>query len=150
MARRRRPPPPPRGSVHPLLDLHGHTGDEAARRAEGWLRDRRAAGESTVVVVTGRGNRSAGPPVLRAEIEHLLAGLAGSVVDAFEPLEGGGGFRVTLCRSATIPTRPVEPGPPAGVDAELLRRAEEALWELGIAPTPALLRAEIRRLRRAD
>lgn len=147
MTRRNRPPSP-RGSIHPLLDLHGHTGEEARRLTARWLRDRQAAGELTVVVVTGRGNRSAGPPVLRAEIEHLLAGLAGSLVEGFEPVQGGGGFQVTVRRPPRTPAPPADPTPLAGVDAELLRRAEEALWELGVAPTPALLRAEIRRLRR--
>ena len=37
-----------------------------------------------------------------------------------------------------------------GASPELRRRAEEALHELGIAPTPELLRAEIRRLRVED
>lgn len=146
MTRRKRPPSP-RGSLHPLLDLHGHTGEEARRLAARWLRDRQAAGERTVVVVTGRGNRSAGPPVLRAEIEHLLAGLAGSLVEGFEPVQGGGGFQVTL-RPPHAPAPSTDSAPLTGVDAELLRRAQEALWELGVAPTPALLRAEIRRLRR--
>jgi hypothetical protein len=148
MARRKRPSEggPARGSVYPLLDLHGHTGDEARRAAERWLRARQSSGERTVVVVTGRGNRSSGPPVLRAEIEHLLESLS-SVVDAFDLVDGGGAFRVTLRRQASPPQRR-DPGAAAlrDVDPSLLRRAEEALWELGIAPTPALLRVEVRRI----
>jgi hypothetical protein len=135
--------------VHPLLDLHGLTADEARGRAEGWLRARAAAGERTVVVVTGRGTHSRGAPVLRPEIELLLRDLRGSTVDTFELTDGGGGFRVRL--------RP--PPAPRGAGAaaeaallarqhppELRRRAEESLAELGITPTPALLRAEIRRI----
>jgi hypothetical protein len=151
MARRRRPQGPgePRGSVHPLLDLHGLTGDEARGRAERWLRAKAAAGERTVVVVTGRGNRSRGFPVLRPEIEHLLEGLRGSAVESWEPTDGGGAFRVSLAGPPTPPR--ADPGAEAAALArqhppELRRRAEESLAELGITPTPALVRAEIRRL----
>jgi hypothetical protein len=149
--RRSRDPQTPRGTVYPLLDLHGHTGAEARLRAESWLRARAADGERTVVVVTGRGNRSQGLPVLRGEIEHLLAGLAGDVVARWEHTDGGGGFRVQL--------RPAPPGPSPSADAAtllrgippaLLRRAEEALHDLGITPTPALLRAEARRIESED
>jgi hypothetical protein len=153
MARRRRPQPeePVRGTVHPLLDLHGLRGEEARQRAERWMRDRQAEGVRTVVLVTGRGNRSPlGLPVLLGEIEHLLDGLAGGLVASFEHTEGGGGFRVQLRRA---PGR-VTTGPPdrdrraleKEFDADLLRRAEEALWELGITATPALIRAEAQRI----
>ena len=138
-----------RGTVHPLLDLHGLTGGEARLRAESWLRARQAEGARTVVLVTGRGNRSQGLPVLRGEIEVLLDSLVGALVARFTLVDGGGGFRVEL--------RPPPPAPRASpaldrakvereYGPELLRRAEEALWDLGIAPTPALLRAEIRRI----
>jgi hypothetical protein len=145
MARRRRPSedPPSRGTVHPLLDLHGLTGGEARTRADSWLRARAAEGERTVVVVTGRGNRSHGLPVLRGEVEDVLLRLQGEVVTGWEEVDGGGGFRVRL-RPPAAPTRssvPLTAYPP-----ELRRRAEEALDELGIAPTPELVRAEIRRL----
>jgi Smr domain len=154
MARRKRSPQsaPSRaewGSVYPVLDLHGHRGDEARLRAEGWLRARQADGERTVVVVTGRGNRSQGPPVLRGEILHLLESLEGSLVASFEPAEGGGGFRVQLVRPKALPSLTPEAERAAlarQYDAALTLRAEEALWELGIAPTPALIRAEIRRI----
>jgi hypothetical protein len=145
-----RKPPPRWGSIHPLLDLHGLTADEARVRAGAWLRARRDERVRTVQLVTGRGNRSAGPPVLLGEVEHLLHGLRGSVVESYGPLPGGGGFLVELVRPAPPPARPdalaerrVRASAP-----ELRRRAEEALWELGIEPTPALLAAEIRRLER--
>ena len=136
--------------MHPLLDLHGLTGDEARLRAERWLRSRAADGARTVVVVTGRGNRSPGTPVLRGEVEHLLDHLTGTLVDAWELSDGGGAFHVRL----RPPPEPLSPRAPAGDDArlardypaDLRRRAEEALWELGITPTPALVRAEIRRI----
>lgn len=147
---RRRPPPSPRdrGTVHPVLDLHGLTAEEAVRRTERWLRDRAAEGVRTVVVVTGRGLRSAGLPVLPGEVEHLLAGLQGTLVARWSSENRGGSFRVELRRPP-----PSAPPPRAGrllreAPAALRRRAEEALWELGVAPTPALLEAEIRRLAR--
>jgi hypothetical protein len=148
---RRRPPRDAgqRGTVHPLLDLHGLTAAEARARAERWLRAQAARGERTVVIVTGRGNRSRGQPVLRPEIEHLLSTFPGGAVEGWEPDDGGGSFRVRL--------RPPPPPPDASAAAEaaalarqhspeLRRRAEESLAELGITPTPALVRAEIRRL----
>lgn len=133
--------------MYPLLDLHGLTAHEARRRAEGWLRARAAEGERTVVVVTGRGSHSRGLPVLRPEVEHLLDALRGAAVDAWEPTPDGGGFRVTLRPPPAVST-------PHAADAaaltrhppELRRRAEESLAELGITPTPALVRAEIRRI----
>lgn len=149
---RRRPPPPrePRGTVHPVLDLHGMTGEEAARRTERWLRDRQAEGTRTVVVITGRGLRSRGLPVLRAEVEHLLAGLQGSLVAGWEAGDLGGSLRVELRRPPEPAVRPRDPLPRLlrETPAELRLRAEEALWELGVEPTPTLLEAEIRRLRR--
>ena len=142
------------GSLHPTLDLHGLTGDDARLRAAAWLRARRAERLRTVVVITGRGNRSAGPPVLPGELEHLLHGLVGDVVESFARLPGGGGFQVELTRPE--PPRPLTLAEERaakrvrGSAPELRRRAEEALWDLGIAPTPALLDAEIQRLLREE
>jgi len=116
-------------------------------RAELWLRDHAARGERTVVVVTGRGNRSHGLPVLRGEVEDVLAKLQGEVVTGWEHTDGGGGFRVTLRPARSHAPRPPPPDPVLrDAPPELRRRAEEALAELGIAPTPALLAAEIRRI----
>jgi hypothetical protein len=106
-----------------------------------------------VVLVTGRGNRSASGPVLRGEMEHLLARLTGDAVVRWEPEAGGGALKVQLA-----PHRPAPSGLAdrrtaqrlAGTDPRLRARAEEALWELGITPTPALVDAEIRRLRDAE
>lgn len=154
---RKRKPPPGQGvtreawgRVHPVLDLHGLTGDQARRRAEEWLRERQAEGVRTVVIVTGRGLHSQGIPVVRNEIEHLLALLKGTLVARWETANLGGGFRVELRRPPPDPA-PRAPDPPPllrQADPALRLRAEEALWELGIAPTPALLEVEIRRLLR--
>ncbi|HEU4558761.1 MAG TPA: Smr/MutS family protein [Longimicrobium sp.] len=138
--------------MHPLLDLHGLTGGEARVRAELWLRDRAAAGHRTVVIVTGRGNRSQGLPVLRGEVEDVLARLQPGIVTHWEHTDGGGGFRVKLRPPpGSIPRAPAGADPVLqGASPELRRRAEEALHDLGIAPTPELLRAEIRRLLAED
>ncbi|HET7232780.1 MAG TPA: Smr/MutS family protein [Longimicrobium sp.] len=157
VARRRRPrdASEPRGTVHPLLDLHGLTGGEARVRAELWLRDQAIAGERTVVVVTGRGNRSQGLPVLRGEVEDVLARLQGDIVTGWGHTDGGGGFRIGLRPPPPSIHRPTRAPSTAGAllrdtPPELRRRAEEALHELGISPTPELLRAEIRRLLAED
>ena len=156
----KRKPPRPRepvsreawGRVHPVLDLHGLTGDEAARRTEQWLRDRQAEGVRTVYVVTGRGLHTRGIPVLRNEVEHLLTMLKGTLVARWDSAHTGGSFRVELRRP------PVEPPRVSTREPRLLReappdvrhRAAEALAELGIDPTPALLEAEIRRILREE
>jgi hypothetical protein len=136
------------GSVHPVLDLHGLTGDEARHRAEEWLRARQAENVRTVVVVTGRGLHSGGIPVVRNEVEHLLAVLKGTLVSRWSAENLGGSFRVELRRPARVPAPRPAPVPPLLREAEpaLRLRAEEALADLGIASTPALLEAEIRRL----
>jgi hypothetical protein len=144
MSRRRRPRPGPElGSLYPTLDLHGETGDSARRRAEGWLRRQRDAGERHVRIITGRGNRSVGPPVLRVEIEQLLRELSGELVARTSWEGGGGAVRVELRPAAIEPTRPRVR--PSRVDPALRLAAEEALAELGITPTPELVEAELRR-----
>ena len=134
--------------MHPLLDLHGMTGEEARRRTEQWLRERQAEGVRTVVVVTGRGLHSIGIPVVRNEVAHLLALLKGTLVARWESTHAGGSFRVELRRPPPDASPPASAPPRllAKADPELRRRAEEALWELGIDPTPPLLEAEIRRI----
>jgi hypothetical protein len=149
MPRRRRPrPPPDLGSLYPTLDLHGETADSARRKAHAWLRTQSAAGERHVRLITGRGNRSSGPPVLRGEIEHLLRDLAGDLVTRSAIEAGGGAIRVELRPPAVPPTRRA-PDPSTRVDPALRRAAEEALAELGIDPTPELVEAELRRIRLA-
>jgi hypothetical protein len=147
MSRSPRSRPDPRGQLYPTLDLHGLTGDEARHVAERWLRAERAAGELAVRLITGRGKRSAGPPVLRGEIEALLHELTPGLVERFTLDTPGGAFLVHLNRHLPSPPQ----GPRGGrlsrrVPAELRRRAEESLAELGVSPTPELLDAEIRRL----
>lgn len=146
MARRRaRTPPSHFGRLFPTLDLHGEAADEARRRTERWLRAQAADGMRTVVVVTGRGRHSPGPPVLPGEIRDLLEALRSNVVESWEPEQGGGAFRVELRMSRRSRRRPLE-SPIIPDDPELRHRAEQSLAELGVEPTPVLLAAEIRRL----
>ncbi len=148
--RRATPAVPPR---IPTLDLHGESAESARRRTEIWLRARWAEGVRTVQVITGRGIHSIGPAVLPAAIGDLLGALSGTVVSNFTPEYEGGAFRVELTRPGRPPAPPPSPpphrasGPPLrDIPPEVLRRAEETLWELGVTPTPALLRAEARRI----
>lgn len=145
VARRRKRRPRPRPESHlPELDLHGETADTARRRAERWLRERRAEGERTVVVITGRGLHSMGPPVLPGEIEAVLGELRGTTVRTWERRIDGGAFRIHLIP----PERPAGPRRPVAVrlPPDLRARAEASLRDLGIEPTPALLAAEAKRL----
>lgn len=148
--------PPDRGRrrdpidlLYPTLDLHGHTGEEAERAVHGWLADRIADGEPVVRLITGRGLHSAGPPVLPGVVEALLDELKGSAVERWEREAGGGVYRVRLRRGPQAASPPVRrPSAPEG-DPDVRRAAEEALAELGITPTPALLAAEAKRIREA-
>lgn len=144
--------PPPHGedqTLPPTLDLHGATAEYAVDRAARWIAAQRAAGVRRVRIVTGRGAHSAGLPVLRGEIDHLLGGLRGTSVADFALDAGGGAFWVELRRPNPAPAtrRSASAAPRQTTDDDALRRqAEEALAELGITPTPDLVRAEMRRL----
>ncbi len=147
----RRPPTRVDDALYPSLDLHGESADAARRRAELWLRELAEEGIRTVRVITGRGLHSVGPPVLPGEIEALLGELKGRVVITFAREPGGGAYRVELkrtrSRGGAQPVVRERPGSALrDIDPELWRQAEEALSELGVAPTPDLIRAEIRRL----
>ena len=144
--RPRKPARPDRdlwGSLYPTLDLHGYSADEATRLAERWLIARRGEGERVVRLITGRGLHSVGPPVLPTATEDLLRGLKPAIVSSFEREAGGGVYRVTLRLASPSAA---SPSTPKGHDLELVRRAEIALADLGIQPTPALIEAEIRRI----
>jgi DNA-nicking Smr family endonuclease len=140
------------GRVHPMLDLHGLTGDQAGRKAEQWMRDRQAEGVRTVILVTGRGLHSQGIPVIRNEVQHLLERLKGILVVRWEDAHFGGGFRVELRRPPVEPPRVSTREPALVRDAppDVRLRAAENLADLGIASTPALLEAEIRRILREE
>lgn len=130
------------GSLYPTLDLHGLTADEAVAQTSRWLQNMQREGELAVRIITGRGRRSLGPAVLPGEIGHLLGTLPG-LVSSYEKDASGGAFHVRL-RAPTPPRAAPRVALPS--DPELIRRAEEALADLGIAPTPSLLAAEIQRI----
>lgn len=152
MKKRRRARPPAarvEDSLYPTLDLHGATAGEAVRIARRWIDAQLASGERVVRLITGWGRHSAGPPVVRGEIEMLLASLRGVAVDKFSLETGGGVFRVTLrpARSGgQVAPIPRKQRRPALRDDER-RRALESLDELGVTPTPELIEAEALRLR---
>jgi len=55
------------------LDLHGCYREEARSKVRAFLQNRHLAGMKTVLIITGRGQRSeGGEPVLRSEIETYL------------------------------------------------------------------------------
>lgn len=79
------------------LDLHGFTGDDAERKLEFFL-DRVAAtspGE-VVRVITGRGARSAGPPVLQGLVREAISGWLSHRVEEWAVDVGGGAYLVRV------------------------------------------------------
>lgn len=71
------------GKLRPqaTLDLHGCYRDEARKKVRHFLQNRFAEGLATVLIVTGRGNRSpGGESVLRSDIERYLTTRAGAWV----------------------------------------------------------------------
>lgn len=137
----------PAGALHPTLDLHGNTADEAERAAERWLIDHARDGELTVRLITGRGKRSIGPPVLAPAIADLLTRLRGTLVQGYETESAGGVFRVRLIRPR-LPSPPIRRPLLPTLPPEIILEAEQALAELGIASTPALVEVEGRRILR--
>ena len=79
------------------LDLHGHTMDAAERRLEGFLDTQavRAPGE-VVRIVTGKGTRSGGPPVLMETVREALNGWLAHRVSAWAVDIGGGAYLVEV------------------------------------------------------
>jgi len=103
---RRRPrlakPSGPSDSLHAAVvdderDLHHLTAAEAAVQLEvflvGWSRRRTGA---VVRVITGRGNRSPGGPVLRPLVRELLAGRLAPVVEDYVTEAGGGAYVIRV------------------------------------------------------
>jgi DNA-nicking Smr family endonuclease len=102
--RRPRSPGPsgPTGSLHAAIvdderDLHHLTAAEAAVQLEafllGWSTRRSGA---VVRVITGRGNRSPGGPVLRPLVRELLSGRLAPFVEASAVEAGGGAYLIRV------------------------------------------------------
>jgi len=110
MGRRRRKPKPP-SDPSPLkgiaallvetpaavLDLHGYDARRAEARLRDFLRTQAVTASGGVVhVVTGRGTRSEGTPVLPALVRELLEGELDPFVAEWAGLSGGGGVALRL------------------------------------------------------
>lgn len=145
------------------LDLHAFQSvDDAVRHTESWLRERQVSQAGRVLVITGRGARSAGGvPVMRPAIQKLLTRLRrlGVVERTQDHTEGS--FTVTLApvtalfeaplraRSRESPKPPMDERAFAGLSertrASLRLLAEWMLESLGVQATPALVADEMRR-----
>ena len=79
------------------LDLHGRSADEAERRVrdfvDGW---RRREPGAILRIITGKGMRSEGPPVLVRRVRELLDGPLSGVVSDYVLEIGGGAYLVRL------------------------------------------------------
>jgi DNA-nicking Smr family endonuclease len=79
------------------LDLHGFTADAAERRLESFLDTHSVRSPGRVVrIVTGRGTRSAGAPVLLDVVREALAGWLAHRVDDWAVDLGGGAYLVRV------------------------------------------------------
>lgn len=79
------------------LDLHGFTADAAERRLEGFLNTHSVRSPGQVVrIITGRGTRSAGAPVLLELVRDGLTGWLAHRVDEWAVDVGGGAYLVRL------------------------------------------------------
>jgi Smr domain-containing protein len=79
------------------LDLHGLTAAQAAPRVRDFLatQQRTAAGR-VVHIVTGKGTKSDGKPVLLGLVRDMLDEEGGGRVSEFAGMLGGGGWAVRL------------------------------------------------------
>jgi hypothetical protein len=140
----------------------GPTGEDAARRAEAWLRERQVSvPEEEVLVITGRGKGSeGGVPVIREAFVRLVPALRrnGVIADAREHTAGA--FIVRLAslrdlvdaprrnRRRTPAPRPRDPAILQGLDPEtrtlLHLLADRALEAFGISQkTPSFIADEM-------
>jgi hypothetical protein len=125
------------------------TAAEAERRTEAWLREHQVRGSAEVLVITGRGNQSAGGiGVLHAAIDKLLFSLRRRGVVASHQEHNPGAFAVQLAplrALADAPARRREHGNRASATMEihglsadtvdlLHQLAERSLEALGASP----------------
>jgi len=82
------------------LDLHGLTRDEALTELPRFLRTARMKGQTAVLVITGKGNNSAGEPVLQQAVAAWFRNAGRELVVEFAPapreMGGSGAFVVFL------------------------------------------------------
>jgi DNA-nicking Smr family endonuclease len=84
-------------TVSEELDLHGLTAEQAELRLEMFL-DRAAAARpgSVVRVITGRGTRSPGQPILQSVVREAFTGWLGHRVADWVVDVGGGAYLVRV------------------------------------------------------
>ena len=134
------------------------------RRAEAWLREHQIRGSREVLIITGRGNQSAGGiPVIRPAIETLLFSMHRRGVVAAHREHNPGAFAVELAPLRSLleaPKRRRDRVKTKGTSAEmpglsretmvLLRDlAERSLSALGVVPTEEGIVDEMHRHLRA-
>ena len=79
------------------LDLHGMNARQAETRVRFFLQRHAATSSGRVVhIITGRGTRSAGEPVLPGLVRKMLQDDQSRVVTEWAGLHGGGGFAVRM------------------------------------------------------
>ena len=79
------------------LDLHGHDSRSAEVALESFIsRWSQTRSGAVVRVITGRGNRSGGAPVLQPVVARLLAGRLAQYVNRHTVDRGGGAFLVQV------------------------------------------------------
>jgi DNA-nicking Smr family endonuclease len=76
------------------LDLHGFGGDEARAALRTWLARQRSG--TVVHVITGKGKRSPGRPVLRSVVSGMLKGELAARIADWALDAGDGGYVVRL------------------------------------------------------
>lgn len=89
------------------LDLHGLTRDEALQGLAAFITGAFNRGQKAVLVITGKGNRSPGEPVLQGAVAGWLRDRGKGMVAEFAPapreLGGSGAFVVFLKEKAVEP-----------------------------------------------
>ncbi|MEK9500556.1 Smr/MutS family protein [Gaopeijia maritima] len=79
------------------LDLHGCTAAEAERRVDGFLRQHTRSSPGEVIeIITGKGTRSEGRPVLPGLVRECLDGRWRRSVSDWAGTPGGGSVKVRL------------------------------------------------------
>lgn len=136
--------------------------EDAATRAESWLRQQQVDRADEVLIITGRGNQSeGGVSVVREAVVRLLHVLRRRGVVAGHEEHTAGSFVVTLAPLSALwdsPRRnrgrgvaPPSPTPPSlddlDADTKIMLRnlAERALEGLGLKDTTPFLQGEMRR-----
>src|SRR5688572_9949238 len=86
---------PLEGPIAEVVDLHGYRAEEACLRVVSVLTSfhRRNRGE-LVHIITGKGNRSLGGPVLRTRIKTVLKSELAGIIKAFGTDLDEGGYLV--------------------------------------------------------